>query len=1186
MKCGKCQLENQTGVSFCRRCGTSLHNTSPGFQSRPAPTASYIIPEPEQKHVTALFAGLCGFLAMTEKLDPDQVTEITEKIFTGVKQIVTKYDGFMERVTDDRFLVVFGAHRSHEHDPVRAIYAAKEMQDLVNSMNSECQDRHGVPLAMHTGIETGLVITGDADPEKGPLGLESYVINIASSLNSLAQPGEILVGHYARGWAVDFVIFEDLGFRKIEGKPEAIQVFRVSNANGLHRKASFYRYVTSEMVGRDEELSKLEFQVIKATLGEGSVVNVTGEAGIGKSRLIEELKKLEVMKRVTILEGRVMSIGQNLSFHPIVDLLKNWAGIAEGDSDVAQLDKLEHAIKATHSEETSEILPFVATLMGIKLSGKNADRVKGIEGEALEKLIFKKVKELLVKGVQMRPTVIILEDLHWADASSLLLLESLYPLAEKHRVVFVNVYRPGYVQGDYGSKEKVGQSSNASCLEIKIQPLDVKQSGILVDNILAATGFPYSVKNKILMRAGGNPFFIEEMVNSLIDEGAVVEKYGRFEVTEKIESVVIPSTIKDVLTSRMNRLESRTRELVNIAAVIGKSFFDRVVKDVADSIEDIQYKLEYLKDVQLIQPHMRMAELEYMFKHALVQETAYESIPFERRKSLHLRVAESIERIFSYRLREFYGILSYHYGRAESDEKTEEYLVKAGEEALRSSASNEALSYYQEAMSLYRMLRGDQVDPEKIAILEKNIGLALFNRGRYAEAVEHFDKALNYYWGELPKNSVSTAFRVLSSSMTFLLALYFPSRWFRKLPTQADVETLALFYKKAQALALINPKRFFIEFFFFHATVVHFDLTKFKFGIGIFAGSSALFHWTGLSFSISRRILDYAKPRLDAHDPKQLITYNLLDTQNLFLKGQWNDITDYNDDLVNRVMKIGEVWDAAQHYYWHGLPKIFQGHFDEAKLLVTKLNDIAGTYKNNMCLLLKYLLRIYLLIECRDMNEAAAEVNRGIDLAKSEGWGLSIMNMYSLKAAIEMLMNDMGQAGESLDQASKSKAEVRAVPLQLSAFYRSQFEYHLRRLEDSLGRGYKEEASEHRRNALKSGKTLIKTSQKAALYRTESYRLMGVYKSLIHDQKGASNWWRKAISEGERLNALPQLSRSYAEMGKRFFLINAQSSQSEVNTAKDALIKAKTMFGDLGLRHDLENLNLVISQIGIEPFEV
>ena len=149
------------------------------------------------------------------------------------------------------------------------------------------------------------------------------------------------------------------------------------------------------MVGRDKELSKLEFQVIKATLGEGSVVNVIGEAGIGKSRLIEELKKCEVMKRVNILEGRVMSIGQNLSFHPIIDLLKNWAGIAEADSEVAELDKLEHAIKVIHPEETMEILPFVATLMGMKLTGKNADRVKGIEGEALEKLIFNNVKELL-----------------------------------------------------------------------------------------------------------------------------------------------------------------------------------------------------------------------------------------------------------------------------------------------------------------------------------------------------------------------------------------------------------------------------------------------------------------------------------------------------------------------------------------------------------------------------------------------------------------------------------------------------------------------------------------------------------------------------------------------------------------------------------------------------------------------
>lgn len=1178
MKCEKCQQENPPGVNVCGRCGSGLRNTPPALDSKIEPTTSNVVAEPERKHLTALCADLCGLPTMTEERDTEKVKHITEQIFTGVQQIVTKHDGFMERVTDNRFAVVFGAHRSHEHDPVRAIHAAKEMQDLVNSMNLEFQERHGVQLEMRTGIDTGLVLAGEVDIEKGPQGVKSDVISMASTLSSLAQPGEILVGNYARGWAADFVSFEDRRFRKIEGKPEAIEVSRVSSVNGLYRKAGFYRHVTSVMVGREEELSKLEFQVVKATLGKGSLVNVTGEAGIGKSRLIEELKKREIMRRVTVLEGRVMSIGKNLSFHPIIDLLKSWAQIVEGDLDAAKLDKLEHAIKAIHPDETSEILPFVATLMGIKLSGKNAERVEGIEGEALEKLIFKSVKELLVKGSEIRPTVIILEDLHWADASSTILLESLCPLVKKNRIVFINVYRPGYLKSDFGRTEKAVQSPDDSFLEIEIPALDANKSGVLVDNMLSASELPYDVKNQILMRAGGNPFFIEEMVNSLIDEGAVVEKRGRFEVTDKIETVVVPPNLKDVLMSRIDRLELRTRELVNIAAVIGKSFFDRIVKDVADSIEDIQHKLEYLKDLQLIQSHMRMEELEYMFKHALVQEAAYESIPFERRKPLHLRVAVSIERKFSYRLREFYGILSYHYGRAESHEKTEEYLLKAGEEALRSSASNEALGYYQEALSLYRMLRGDRVDPEKIAILEKNIGLALFNRGRYAEAVQHFDKALDYYWGELPKNSLSTAFKVLSSSMTFFLALYFPSRWHRKLPTQRDVETLGLFYKKAQALALIDPKRFFNEFFFLHATVARFDLTKLKFGMGIFAGASALFHWSGLSFSVSRRILDYAKPRLDANDPKELITYNLLDTQNLFLKGQWNDITDYSDDLVNRVLKIGEVWDAAQHYYWHGLPKIFQGHFDEARLLVAKLNDIAETYKNKMCILLKHLMSIYLLIECRDTDEAAAEVNLAIDLARSEGWGLSIMNMYSLKAAIEILKNDMEQAGESLDQASKSKAELRAAPLQLAAFYRSQFEYHLLRLEESQGLGYKEEASEHKRNAFKFGKPLIKICRKAALYRTESYKLMAIYKSLILDQKGSAKWWRMAISEGESLKALPQLSRTYAEIGKRYSLTSSESFHSDVIPANVALGRAKKMFGELGLRRDLDALNEVISQ--------
>jgi tetratricopeptide (TPR) repeat protein len=701
-----------------------------------------------------------------------------------------------------------------------------------------------------------------------------------------------------------------------------------------------------------------------------------------------------------------------------------------------------------------------------------------------------------------------------------------------------------------------------------------------------AFALPHTLTKQIIQRAGGNPFFIEEVVRSLIDQGAIVLKEGRFEVTEKVSEIPIPNTINDILMARIDRLEEKTRHLVKVASVIGRNFFYRILSYVASEVEDIPDKLSFLSEIQLLQPQERMGEVEYLFKHALAQEAAYESILPPKRRELHLKVAHSIEKIFSERLPEFYGMLAYHYSRAEDLEKAEEYLIKAGEEALRSAASDEALHYYEEGLQLYLKKSGYDADPEKMAMLEKNIGFALFNRGHYEEAVEHFDKALNYYWGELPKNALLKMLRLLSSFMTFLLALYFPSRWFKKLPTHRDTEAVDLFRKKLEAFVIISPSRWFINSFLFYGTAVHFDLARFKFGIALFAAASPLFSFTGFSFNISRRILDYVKPRLAADDAKQWIVYDLMDTCHLFFEGRWNEITECNDDLVKRNLRIGEMYYASQHYYWHGLVKIHQGHFDAARLMMTKLSEIAEAYENDIYHLFKCLLNVILLIECRQIKEAIPEVNRGIALTQRNGWALSTLEMLSLQASIFLLMKETEEARKSLEQANRIRSEVKAVPIQLSYFYRSQFEYYLRRLEESLRAGHREESSEYRRNALKSGKKLIKTCQKAALYRTESYRLMGVYNWLIRDQKGAFNWWRKAISEGESLGARPQIARTYAEMGMRFCLINGGSSKPDASRVRESLQKAKTMFSDLGLHHDLEDLNSVINRMGLEPFVV
>ena len=1172
MDCPKCHNENPASAKFCNECGAAFN---PKLQT------SNAIPlrEAERKRITALFSDLSGYTAMTTKLDPEEVKEITSRIFDGTRAIVKKYDGFIERFAGDGVLALFGVPMAHEDDSIRAIRAALEIHHFVDSLNPLYEAKVGRALTMHSGVNTGLTVTADVDPEKGTHGVTGEAVNLGARLSDLADAGDILVGAETYRASREQFTFEALKPVKVKGKSEAIPVYKLHSNKVSPSYGSGGRQVFSEMVGRDRELAKLEFHVTNTINGQGSVVNVIGEAGIGKSRLMDELKKRDLMQRVTLLKGRAVSIGKNLSFHPIIDLLKQWARITGDDNEHYAIVKLERAIHATHPAESDEILPFVATLMGLKLQGKHAERVQGIEGEALEKLILKNFRELIIKGSELRPMVIVMEDLHWADKSSLELLHSLYRLSEKHRLLFVNVFRPGYL-GEDGDK-----TTSQAHETIEIQPLADQDGEILINNMLAIKWLPFSFREQILSRAGGNPFFIEEVVRSLIDDGAVVRGGQGFEVTDRIKGVVIPPTITDVLMARIDRLERQTRELIKIASVIGRSFFDRIIKEVADSIDSVDDRLAYLKDVQFIIDRRRMEELEYLFKHALAQEAAYEATLLEQRKALHLKVAQSIEKIFHKRLHEFYGMLAFHYCSAESLERAEACLIKAGEEALKSSASNEALHYYGEALSIYRGLQGGRADPAKVAMLEKNIGLALFNRGLYTEAVEHFEKALNYYWGKLPKNAFSTAFRFLSSFMKFMLALYFPSRRFKKLPTPRDAEVVDLFYKKFEALVVIDPKRFFVQSFFFYDTILHFDLTRFKMGIGIFAGASALFSFTGLSFRIAGRVLDYAKPRLSSDDSKQCIIYDLLETQHYFLKGQWDEIADYDEKLVNRNLKLGETFWASQHYYWHGLPIICQGKFDVASVIVANMSEIADIYENNLSNCLKYLVNVNMLVESRHTEEAIAEVNRGIDLFQRWDLSIPLLDLYSLKASIHLLMKNTEKARKSLDQADQIRSGVRLVPMQSSVFYRSQFGYYLQCLEDSLRDKNGKEVSEYRRNVYKSGKLLIKACKKAAVYRTESYRLMGVHKWLTHDRKGAFKWWNKAIREGESLGAHPQVARTYAEMAMRVCTDKDKSSESDVIRANEFLRKAKTLFSDLGLHNDLEDLNSFIRQTGLEPDE-
>jgi len=281
--------------------------------------------------------------------------------------------------------------------------------------------------------------------------------------------------------------FETLGQKTVKGKAEAISVYKLlSPQPAAHRpRLGAERAIYSKMIGRDQELQKLELQVLKAINGQGSIVNLIGEAGIGKSRLVAELKARETMKKVSLLEGRAVSIGRNLSFHPIIDLLRQWMRIREGDDPGASFSKLQQTARNLAPDEASELVPFVATLMGIPLWGKHAERVKGLEGEALEKLILKSLRDLFLQATQRSPLVVVMEDLHWADASSLELLESLFRLAETQKILFLNLFRPGFPETGERIRKTLNERLPVYHLEMVLSPLDERMSEALIGNMLS-----------------------------------------------------------------------------------------------------------------------------------------------------------------------------------------------------------------------------------------------------------------------------------------------------------------------------------------------------------------------------------------------------------------------------------------------------------------------------------------------------------------------------------------------------------------------------------------------------------------------------------------------------------------------------------------------------------------------------
>jgi class 3 adenylate cyclase/tetratricopeptide (TPR) repeat protein len=1172
MRCQKCRFENPEDAKFCMECGSRMKgqhtSTDPIL-----PAAS----DGERRQATVLFSDLSGYTAMTAAMDPEEVKNLMSEIFEGAGAVVEKYEVTVERFFGDEIMVLFGVPEAHEDDPARAIHAAIEIHSLTKIL----EEKNLGALQMHSGINTGLVITGDKYIGKGRHGLTGDTINLAKRLTGLAKPGEILVGSDTYLKAERYFHFQVLEPLTVKGKAEPLSGYKVLDARTTPQtmKQPLSRQISSNMVGRDSELRQLEQFVKDAISGWGGIVTVTGEAGIGKSRLVAEFTARDVLKKTMLLEGRAVSIGRNLPYHPIIHLLKNWMSIVEDDSEASALGKLESVVKNISGKEAEEIIPFVATLMGMKHIGRYSGRIENIEGEALEKLIFKNIRMLFIHASEHQPLVIVLDDMHWADNSSIELLEVLFRLSRSHPILIVTVFRGGYTET--GERILTNLKGNPDLLsaDIRLEALDPAMSKTLIHNILKIEGLPYDVKDRIVDRAGGNPFFIEEIVRSFIDEGAIASKNDRFVVTDKINTVTIPHTINDVLAARMDRLEPDTQELVKIASVIGRNFFHRILTRVVRKAEGIDSRLSYLKEIQLIREQKRFHELEYLFKHALAQEVAYDRILHQQRKQLHLAVAQAIETVFIERLHEFYGVLSIHYTRAEEAIKAEHYLVKAGEAAMRSSASAEALNYYQKGLQVYLSHGRSEVDHEKIAMFEQNIATAFFNKANWIEAVNHIDKVMSLY---RQPTKVTPAFAlILFFWNSFLLAAGLKRALFRKKASPKETLLLDLGYKKASSLFFFDSSRLFFTSLAQFNRVCRFDIVESTDAFKTFISTAGMLSLSGFSRGIARKILAAGKERMHPENTNGLISYKAIKAINDCFSGNFKNCRTYDIQTVDRALDNGAVFEAVTYTNYLSFAQAEMGEFSAVESNIEKLREISQTYDYNLATAGMHMLRTDLYIKKGAVRQGIEAARIGLAFALNErGMGLIYQIIFlSFEAEAHLLSGDLESAKALVIQAEQIFSRKKIIaPFAASCYQVARLMFNVKAYEKSLSENDRVTSEKLKNEIFSNSKTAVRKLRRIALRRTKTFRLIGEYYKLSKRKNAAMKWLLKSARNGESQRALPDLARTYMEIGR---LLAGQNNGS--SKAKAYFQKALALFKELELSQDIEKLEKIVSDFKYQP---
>jgi class 3 adenylate cyclase len=691
----------------------------------------------EQRTITALFADLAGSTALGERLDAEEFKLVVGGAVGRVSGEVERFGGFVKSIAGDGVLAFFGAPVSYEDDAERAARAALSILVAMAEYGSEVARGWGIAeFGVRVGICTGPVAVGlvgsGMHVEYAAYG---DTVNTAARLQSAAEAGTVLVDGRTQRLIEPLFIWSEPQEFELKGKAEPVRAFCLRGSLPGRSTLRGLAGVSTPTVGREGELASLSAALQKLFAGAGGVAALVGEAGLGKSRLLANLKEEATAggdpeRPLLWLKGGCLSYGEGLPYFPFRDLLRGWLGVSEADPALRVQIALHRMVEQLFDGSAAEVSPYLASLLGMATAGDSGARLLALSAEELQQRTFAAVERLAERLAQDRPVVLALEDLHWADATSIQLTRSLVPLIERAAVLLVFTQRDERDHASWALKEAVSRDFPHLIREIRLEPLPFDAERTLLDELIGAGTLPDELERRVLEAADGNPLYLEELVRSLADAGAIVQRNGHGWRLDHTVPIVIPETVAKVILARADRLSSEARTVLAAASVLGRQFDSSLLAQLVSTDLRLQETLHQLQRLGFIALEGRWPQPQYRFKHALIQEAIYSTIPTEERKRLHRVAAESLEKN-EQDTQESLLDLAHHWLEAGVPDRAIPYYKRGAEQALRVFANEEAVEAITQALDLLaRTHDGPARDAEELE-LRTMLGVALVALGGY-----------------------------------------------------------------------------------------------------------------------------------------------------------------------------------------------------------------------------------------------------------------------------------------------------------------------------------------------------------------------------------------------------------------------------------------------------------------------